>query len=91
MVWTGKSPCFLGCPALPLPHSNLGGVEMDAIEKLEEVEETLAEIMTIAQLVKEIVTESEENDYIRRSLSTIEKMVRSVCEKDMQELKKLIT
>lgn len=63
---------------------------MDAIEKLEEVEETLAEIMTIAQLVKEIVTESEENDYIRRSLSTIEKMVRSVCEKDMQELKKLI-
>ena len=91
MVWTGKSPCFLGYLALPLPHSNLGGVSMDVTDKLEEMEETLAEIMTVAQLTKEVVMENEENDYIRRSLSTIEKMVRSVCEKDMQELKKLIT
>lgn len=64
---------------------------MDVTDKLEEMEETLAEIMTVAQLTKEVVMENEENDYIRRSLSTIEKMVRSVCEKDMQELKKLIT
>ncbi len=64
---------------------------MDVTDKLEEMEESLAEIMTVAQLTKEVVMENEENDYIRRSLSTIEKMVRSVCEKDMQELKKLIT
>lgn len=64
---------------------------MNVTDKLEEMEESLAEIMTVAQLTKEVVMENEENDYIRRSLSTIEKMVRSVCEKDMQELKKLIT
>lgn len=64
---------------------------MNVTDKLEEMEESLAEIMTVAQLTKEAVMENEENDYIRRSLSTIEKMVRSVCEKDMQELKKLIT
>lgn len=64
---------------------------MNVTDKLEEMEETLAEIMTVAQLTKEVVMENEENDYIRRSLSTIEKMVRLVCEKDMQELKKLIT
>lgn len=91
MVWTGKRPCFFWCLALPLPHSNLGGVAMNVTDKLEEMEESLAEIMTVAQLTKEVVMENEENDYIRRSLSTIEKMVRSVCEKDMQELKKLIT
>ena len=64
---------------------------MNVTDKLEEMEESLAEIMTVAQLTKEVVMENEENDYIRRSLSTIEKMVRAVCEKDMQELKKLIT
>lgn len=76
--------------ALPLLHSKLGGNVMDVTEKIEEIEESLAEIMNVAQLTREIVTESGENDYIRRSLSTIEKMVRSVCENDLQELKELI-
>lgn len=57
---------------------------------IQKLEENLWEIHNLTQLIKDTVIESQEDIYIQRSVSTIEKLVKSVCENDLAKIKQLI-
>lgn len=57
---------------------------------IQKLEENLWEIHNLTQLIKDTVIESQEDIYIQRSVSTIEKLVKSVCENDLVKIKQLI-
>ena len=64
---------------------------METKECMEELEEKLWEVVNIMQLFKDAVKTGEEDVYIRRSISTMERMVKSVCENDIPKLKEMLT
>ena len=63
---------------------------METKECMEELEEKLWEVVNIMQLVKETVKTGQEDVYITRSISTLERMTKSVCENDIAKLKELL-
>ena len=63
---------------------------METKECMEELEEKLWEVVNIMQLFKDVVKTGEEDVYISRSVSTMERMVKSVCENDIPKLKELL-
>lgn len=63
---------------------------METKECMEELEEKLWEVVNIMQLFKDAVKTGEEDVYISRSVSTMERMVKSVCENDIPKLKELL-
>lgn len=63
---------------------------METKECMEELEEKLWEVVNIMQLVKETVKIGQEDVYIIRSISAMERMVKSVCENDIAKLKELL-
>ncbi len=63
---------------------------METKECMEELEEKLWEVVNIMQLFKDAVKTGEEDVYIQRSISTMERMVKSVCENDIPKLKELL-
>ena len=63
---------------------------METKECMEELEEKLWEVVNIMQLFKDAVKTGEEDVYIQRSISTVERMVKSVCENDIPKLRELL-
>ena len=63
---------------------------METKECMEELEEKLWEVVNIMQLFKDAVKTGEEDVFISRSVSTMERMVKSVCENDIPKLKELL-
>lgn len=56
-------------------------------ECIEELEESLHEVINIVQLFESTVESGEEPAYIQRSIHTIEKMLKTICDTDIQRLK----
>lgn len=56
-------------------------------ECIEELEESLHETINIIQILGNTVESGEEPAYIRRSIHTIEKMLKTICDMDIQRLK----
>ena len=67
-----------------------GKVHMEVKECVEEMEEKLWEVLNIMQLFKEAVTAGNEDVYIQRGISTLERMVKSICEDDICKLKEIL-
>lgn len=61
---------------------------MEIKENIEVVDEALKETINIVQLFRDVAEKGEEAVYIIRSISTIEKMLRSICDNEIAELKK---
>lgn len=64
---------------------------METEECMEELEEKLWEVVNIMQLVKETVKTGQEDVYIIRSISAMERMVKSVCENDIPKINEMLT
>ena len=60
---------------------------MEIKENIEAVEEALKETINIVQIFKDAVEKGEEDTYIVRGISTIEKMLRSICDNEIVKLK----
>lgn len=60
-------------------------------ECIEELEESLHETINIIQILGNMVESGEEPAYIQRSIHTIEKMLKSICDTDIQRLKATAT
>lgn len=60
-------------------------------ESIEELEESLLETINIIQLLETTVEDVEEPLYIQRSIHTIEKMLKAICDTDIQRLKTAVT
>lgn len=63
---------------------------MEVNEYMEELEEKLWELLNMTQLFKDIVKEGQEDIYILRTVSMIERVLKSVCEEDIVKLKELL-
>lgn len=59
-------------------------------ECMEELEEKLWELLNITQMFKDVVKEGQEDIYILRSVSMIERVLKTVCEEDIVKLKELL-
>lgn len=64
---------------------------METKECMEEMEEKLWEVLTVMQLFKDAVKTGNEDVYISRSINTMERMVKSICESDIPKLKEMLT
>lgn len=63
---------------------------MEVNEYMEELEEKLWELLNITQIFKDVVKEGQEDIYILRTVSMIERVLKSVCEEDIAKLKKML-
>ncbi len=63
---------------------------MEVNECVEELEEKLWELLNMTQLFKDVVKEGQEDIYILRTVSMIERVLKSVCEGDIAKLKELL-
>lgn len=63
---------------------------MEIKENIEAIDEALRETINIVQLFYDAVEKGEEAIYIVRSISTIEKMLHSICDNEIAQLKKNI-
>ncbi|MBR5565346.1 MAG: hypothetical protein IKW08_04175 [Roseburia sp.] len=63
---------------------------MEIKENIYAVEEAMKETINIVQLFRDVAEKGEEDTYIIRSISTIEKMLHSICDNEIAELKKNI-
>ena len=63
---------------------------MEVNECVEELEEKLWELLNMTQLFKDVVKEGQEDIYILRTVSMIERVLKSVCEEDIAKLKELL-
>lgn len=61
---------------------------MEIKENIEAIEEAMKETINIVQLFRDVAEKGEEDTYIIRSISTIEKMLRSICDNEIAQLKK---
>lgn len=60
-------------------------------ECIEELEESLHETINIIQILGNTVESGDEPAYIQRSIHTIEKMLKAICDTDIQRLKATVT
>lgn len=58
---------------------------------IQELEESLLETINIIQLLETTVEDGEEPLYIQRSIHTIEKMLKAVCDKEIERLKATVS
>lgn len=56
-------------------------------ESVEAIEESLQEVINVVQLFGDAVESGDEALYIQRSIHTIEKMLKAICDTDIQRLK----
>lgn len=63
---------------------------MELKENIETLEYSIKEILNIARLLGDVVEREEESEYIIMGMNTIQKMLKSVCEKEIAELKKCV-
>lgn len=60
-------------------------------ECIEELKESLHEVINIVQLFESTVESGEEPVYIQRSIHTIEKMLKAICDTEIERLKATVT
>ena len=60
---------------------------MELKENIETLEYSIKEILNIARLLGDTVEREEESEYIIMGMNTIQKMLKSLCEKEIAKLK----